>query len=416
MPPDGITTPPHGDRVFEVGAMDHWTVPIPLVCSRTGVVLGTAYLTLLIDAYSTMPLGYYLGFDAPSRARLHAAISDCVRRYNRVPDADVFDQANEGHSRDYRVLCLKLGIERTERPASDPRFGARIERAFDMLKTRVIAGLPGNSVSTENLGRSLSPSHQPSQRAALTLFELRDIVERALFEVYPTLVHGKEGATVKGIFDHSRRHSGERPVRHIPYDANLRRLLALTPNHPTPTIDPARGIRVQYVRYRHQAFDEGDPRGLKVPVKVDPYDLSYVWVRFKGQWLECPIAEDREHLVGLTRQQVRILCRELVERRTLARGKRDANALKLGQLRREILEQPADSPLRKEYARAGEQVHPPRPGLDERHRLHVVSDHGTERASPPMAPEKPDSAPPPGSLGVPSPEFKIRYEDLEGSS
>ena len=157
VPDDGITTPPHGDRVFEVGAIDHWTVPISLVCSRTGVDLGSPIFTPLIDTYSTMPLGFALGFDAPSRARLHAVISDCVRRHNRVPDSDVFDQANEGHSLDYRKLSLRLCIERVERPASDPRFGPRIERAFNMLKTRVIAGLPGNSVSTEKLGRSLSP-------------------------------------------------------------------------------------------------------------------------------------------------------------------------------------------------------------------------------------------------------------------
>ena len=114
VPDKGITTPPHGDRVFEVGAIDHWTVPISLVCSRTGADLGSPILTLLIDAYSTMPLGFALGFDAPSRARLNAVISDCVRRHNRVPDSDVFDQANEGHSLDYRKLWPAYG-HRTRR-------------------------------------------------------------------------------------------------------------------------------------------------------------------------------------------------------------------------------------------------------------------------------------------------------------
>ena len=363
-----------------------------------------------------MPLGFALGFDAPGRARLHAAISDCVRRYNRVPDSDVFDQANEGHSLDYRKLCLRMGIERVERPGSNPRFGPRIERAFGMMKTRVIAGVPGNSVSTGKLGRSLSPSHRPSQRAKLTLFELHDIVERALFEVYPDLVHEKLGATPRQLFEHSLAHSGDRPLRYVAYDTSLRLLLALTPKHPTPTIDPGHGIKVQYVRYLHEAFDECDGSGRKVPVKVDPYDPSYVWARFEGQWLECPIVEDREHLLGLTRQQIRILCRELVERRTLARGKRDDNALKIGKLHREIQNAPADSPLSKEYARAGEQVHRPAPGSDARPDLHVVSGEKTEPATPPSSPDPPKSDPPPGELGVPRPDITIRYEDLDGSS
>ena len=416
VPGDAITTPPHGDRVFEVGAMDHWTVPIPIICSRTGVVLGTAVLTLLVDAYSTMPLGYYLGFDAPSRARLHAAISDCVRRWNRVPDGDVFDQANEAHSLDYRKLCLRLGVERIERPSSDPRVGARIERPFNSLKTRVIAKLSGNSISTEKLGRALSPSHQPSNRAQVTLFELRDIVEEALFDIYPDLNHQDLGCTPQAFFERSRKHSGDRAARYIAYDDTLCRLLALTPKHPTPTIDPGKGIKVQYVRYNHEAFDDCDPTRRKVPVKVDPYDPSYVWVRFEGQWLQCPIAEGREYLVGRTRQEIQILCRELVIRRTLSRGKRDDNALLLGEFHRKIQKERADPQLRKEYARAGEQVHRPAPGSDARPDLSVVSGNQSEPDASSFEPDPPRSDPPPGSLGVPRPEFTIRYEDLDGSS
>ena len=43
-PHDGTTTPPHGDRAFEDAHFDHWTIPLPLVCSRTGGMLGTADL------------------------------------------------------------------------------------------------------------------------------------------------------------------------------------------------------------------------------------------------------------------------------------------------------------------------------------------------------------------------------------
>ena len=416
VPGYAITTPPHGDRVFEVGGLDHWIVPIPLVCSVTGAVLGTALLTPLIDAYSTMPLGFYLGFDPPSRARLHAAVSDCVWRWNRVPDSDVFDQANEGHSLDYRKLCLRLGIERIERPGSDPRFGTRIERPFDSLKTRVIGELPGNSTSTEKLGRSLSPSHHPSNRAQLTLFELHEIVERALFEIYPDLVPQGLGCAPRAFFERSLKHSGDRPVRYIPYDNVFRRLVALTPKHPTPTIDPGHGIKVQYVMYNHEAFDDCDPTRRKVPVKVDPYDASYVWAQFEGEWLQCPIAEGREYLVGRTPQEIKILCRELVARRTLARGKRDDNALLLGEFHREIKKERADSPLRKEYARAGEQVRPPQPDSDGRSGFHVVSGGESEPAPSPFAPDPPKSDSASGSLDVPRPEFTIRYEDLDGSS
>ena len=125
---------------------------------------------------------------------------------------------------------------------------------------------------------------------------------------------------------------------------------------------PVRQVQPRSVRRLRPQPTEGSR------VKVDPYDPSYVWARFEGEWLECPIAEGREYLVGRTPQEIRILCRELVTRRTLARGKRDDNALLLGEFHREIQKERADSPLRREYARAGEQVRPPRPGSDASYR------------------------------------------------
>ena len=49
-------TPPHGDRVWAVGEIDHTPLDLSLVSSVTGAVLGTAYLSVLIDAFTRMPL------------------------------------------------------------------------------------------------------------------------------------------------------------------------------------------------------------------------------------------------------------------------------------------------------------------------------------------------------------------------
>ena len=208
---DGTTTPPHGDRAFEDAHFDHWTIPVPLVCSRTGILLGTADLALVLDGYSAMPLGYCVHFDAPGRAPLFAALRDCVRRWNRLPDGQMFDQANHSLCLDYGEFCARFGMDREERPPSAPRFGGRIERVFGGFKTRLIGELPGNTTSTEALGRSLSKSHHPSERAAITLFQLRDYLEKMLFKIYPDLWHADLGATPGQLFEHSRKHSAERP-------------------------------------------------------------------------------------------------------------------------------------------------------------------------------------------------------------
>lgn len=48
----GPLFPPHGDRVFEVGYIDHTPLDIRLVSSVNGTPLGSLWLTLMIDAYS----------------------------------------------------------------------------------------------------------------------------------------------------------------------------------------------------------------------------------------------------------------------------------------------------------------------------------------------------------------------------
>ena len=55
-------TPAHGDRVFGVGEADHTPFDLRLVSSVTGEVLGTAYLSLLVDACTCMPLAFVLRF------------------------------------------------------------------------------------------------------------------------------------------------------------------------------------------------------------------------------------------------------------------------------------------------------------------------------------------------------------------
>lgn len=415
VPVDGTTTPPHGDRIFEEAHFDHWTIPVPLVCSRTGTLLGTADLALVLDGFSTMPLGFHLHFDAPGRAPLFAALRDVVRRYNRLPDGQMFDQANHSLCLDYGELCARAGMDRDSRPPSHPRFGSRIERIFRAFMTRLIGELCGNTTSTEALGRGLSASHHPANRAGLTLFQLRDYLEKMLFEVYPDLSHQEIGATPRQLFEHSKSHSGERPCRYLTDDFNFRVLTALTPQHPTRVIDPGRGIKVQYLRYWNDEFADRDLSGHKVEVKLDPVDPSFVYAHFNGRWIECPLAQGREHLVGRTRQEVRILTQELVRRRKISRSHRDDNALKLGEMHRQIQAEQRDSELAKRYARAGEQtaLAPPQgesPRLQEAPGDRSVVGSSSAAPHPPAPSPSPPSSPPPPSIPV------IHYEDLEPSA
>ncbi|WP_425335147.1 hypothetical protein [Nostoc punctiforme] len=57
-----LTTPPHGDRPWEIAHIDHTQVDVELVCSRTGRNLGRLWATLLVDAYSSVTTQSHLTF------------------------------------------------------------------------------------------------------------------------------------------------------------------------------------------------------------------------------------------------------------------------------------------------------------------------------------------------------------------
>ena len=171
----------HGERVFEAAVVDHVRVDLRCVSGRTGAPLGFAWATVILDAFSYMPLGYAVRYDTPSVYSVLCALYDCIERHDRAPDQIASDQGIEFESPD---LTLALGYCRTahlRRPPSKPRFGALIERCFGSLKTRVIDELSG-SVDTVARERELDPEYAPNRHALWTLPALSELLERYFSE------------------------------------------------------------------------------------------------------------------------------------------------------------------------------------------------------------------------------------------
>ena len=310
VPLTPAATPPHGDRAWQFGVIDHLKLKALLVSSRTGAVLGSVWLTLLVDAYSRMPLGMYLSFDAPARDRVLATLMDCVRRHGRVPDYLGTDQGSDLLSNDVEDGLAVLGMHKIERPARKPRFGTIIERIFRAINTRLVVEVPG---STRHLkyGRSLSRSHHPERLATWTLSDLHEHLEQWLFHTYPDVVNTGIGQTPRERFNHSVALAGERAGRFVPYDRALEIQLAVRPKKRTRVVDPGNGITISYLRYWHDAFDAGDVSGSEVEVKVNPSDSSVVFARVNGQWLDCHLAQGREYLLGRSWRQIRLAVEEM---------------------------------------------------------------------------------------------------------
>lgn len=413
VPATGHGTPPHGDRAFEVGEVDHTPLDVRLVSSRTGAVLGSPWLTVLTDAYSRKPLAFELTFDPPSRATVLNVLSECVRRHNRVPDYLVMDRGSEFQSTDVETAFVALGIDKVERPARSPRYGAVIERLFGAVNTRFAHELAG-STKLLALGRALSPSHHPDRDAEFTLSDLHEFCERWFFEVYPSLVHRTLGQPPDDLFHHSLAVAGERLSRYVRFDQGLRILLAATPEPPYRVVDPGRGITVDYLRYWHDAFASGDLAGRQVDVKLDPADCSVAFARVHGQWISCDLAEGREYLLGRSWRQIRIGVREWrAQRREGIRSLR-LNATRLGHFLAGIGEvSPSESALPAQIARDAELVSLPRSRAspDRPPALRVIPGG---RASDPLGTRRPRPGLVPSSARKDEDhEEDFRFEDLE---
>lgn len=65
-------------RPLERVEVDHFLCDVHLVCPDTGVRMGRPWLTLCVDHYSGMILGYHLTFAPPSASSVLAALRHAI--------------------------------------------------------------------------------------------------------------------------------------------------------------------------------------------------------------------------------------------------------------------------------------------------------------------------------------------------
>ena len=326
---DDPVIPRKADRAWQVGHIDHLLVKVELVSGDNGAPLGKAWLTLIIDDRTRMPLAMWLSFDEPSRVAVFKALFDCVKRHNRVPDNIVVDQGPEFNSKDVEGAFARLRTNKIERPGGKPRFGSVMERMFGTANVRLIHELPGN-VKRASRSRSRSRTHDPKRNATLSLRRLQEILEEWLFDEYPDHVHKSLGREPREVFAADQVYSGERAARYVVNDGRLRMVFASTPDRPTRRVAEGGIIMVDHLRYHHKALLAGDVVGSNVPVKLDAEDSSVVHVRVRGKWVTCGLTDGNADLAGRSRKEVKLLVEELRQRYRVGAKGAALNAEKIG--------------------------------------------------------------------------------------
>jgi putative transposase len=328
-------------HILERAEIDHTPLDLFLIDEKTWLPLGRPTLTVVIDHFSRMLLGYYLSFESPSAAAVVGALRHAILPKEATipalpklsiehqwpcygcPEVLVVDNGLEFHGKDLESVCFDLNIRIQFCPKHQPRFKGTVERYLKTINYFFAHQLPGTSFARLHQ----RGDYNPEQHALLTLAEFKHLFEKWVIDVYAQQKHRTLGVTPWSKWQEGLVHRAPR----LPTDVrDLQRRIGL--------VDECRlrrdGIWLKGIQYKG---DELQPilsaYGESVPVRVlfDPDDLGAIQVW--GPEHEAPItvfAVDQEYARNLTMHQNRLIRAQLREqgaasenREALQRAKHD---------------------------------------------------------------------------------------------
>jgi len=293
------------DYPLERVEIDHHLIDL-LVVYPNGDVMGRVWLTLAIDSYSRMVVGFDISPEPPS----YRSIMRCLR--NAIAPKDKFiqsvvdefkaqsgneieadienewpcfglivvlvvDNGLEFHSQNLLDALSQLGISIEYNPKRTPRYKGKVERFFQTLNSKLIHTLDGTTFSnTQQRG-----DYASEKNAKLTIQDLMLLVTKFVVDEYSNTYHeGIKDCPIHRWTKGTEKH----PVRLL---SNLEDLSVLTSCVETCTLSRI-GVRLFNLQFQSEAIQllyrrlmtgrMNLGRNPKVRVKYDPENLLLVYV------------------------------------------------------------------------------------------------------------------------------------------
>lgn len=308
--------------------IDHTPIQVCLVDETDRQPIDDPWLTLVIDCYSRMVLGFYLTFDAPSTlstgvAMAHAFLpkEDYLRHIGvkgewpcwGFPDIILVDNAAELNGRMMHDARRQYRFDLRDRPVGSPNFGGHVESAFRTFMYE-FKSIPGTKFSNP-MERG---EYDSEGRAILTIAEFEHLFTEFLVNDYHLAEHTGKGMDrftplmkwKQGIFEGDIMPPTGLPER--PADPMALRISLLPFEMRT-----IRNATVQLFgeEYHNPALTLiGDAIDLNKPIKerlyevrYDPRDISKVWLLNPEthDYLELAFADLRKGSISLWEHNTR---------------------------------------------------------------------------------------------------------------
>lgn len=271
-------------RPMERVEIDHFLLDVHLVCPNTGRHLGRPWVTVAVDHYSGVVVGYHLSFAPPSTASVLAVLRQMIlpktwagpaSQLNPwlaygIPDCIVVDNGLDLLSKGFQDACIALNIELIYAPPRTPWYKGTIERFGRTMNTRFVHWLPGTT-----LGKQMKETGYDAKNSALLSFD----VFEALLRQYITQIHNRTPRRTKEGMPDGRWLAGtmEWPVR-LPESAEVfDAAVALTFQA------KVQQTGLTYLGLQYQNDELGQlwnrlPESTSLTFKVNPLDLKTIKV------------------------------------------------------------------------------------------------------------------------------------------
>lgn len=302
--------------VLERIEIDHTPLDLIVIDALTKLPLGRPWLTMAIDVYSRMVVGFYISFNAPSS---HGVLQ-CLRRsilpkdqwlarfsdikgvwpaYG-IPELIAVDNGTDLHSDALEAACLEIGIQMLFCGSKTPQHKGAIERFFRTMNMGLIHQLPGTVFSSVD-----ERGDYPAEKnAVIDMERLTHLLTKWVVEIYNVSVHRGIGARP---LDRWLESAGQRVIELPVYPQQMEVIIGI----PAKRVLFHYGIELDGLQYNSELLQTLRRRtGENLPVVLKYYEDTvahiHVFDPLAKEYLKVP-AKLAEYVESLPRDIHRLI-------------------------------------------------------------------------------------------------------------
>lgn len=279
---------------------DHTPADIQLVDENGTPLTGQTWLTVITDTFSRMPLAWRLTVKGegaeqeawsrespwkaddvatPSAKRLASMLRELAATHQQWPVRLHVDNGSDFRSKAFELVLARRGVTVSNRSPGNPRRGPTVESFLNSVNNGAFHQIAGNKKIMKYY-RSVTKTVAPSAHARYTLEQAHAMLDHWMIDVFPFSEH--TGLQRKPADAYREGMALSRDVIRVINDDDLR--FQMSTEIGTREIVPAKGIH-HHTNYWADQFDLGMFSGKKVPVRIDPWDNSFVWAKLGAKWV-----------------------------------------------------------------------------------------------------------------------------------